>query len=137
MTKLLITLAMLLATGVAGASERATVTRPAELQDAPYADASRTASVAGNQSVQILLRQGGWYKVRTDAGAEGWLRMFSVRLGSSPTRTETASRDDDSGGWFSFFRRSRTGSRQSTATTGIRGLDSGDIKTAQPDPAAV
>lgn len=122
----------LLLTSPVMAGETATVVRATQLTAAPYTDSESHGVLRGEQRVEILERQGGWYRVTTEDGRQGWLRMSSVRLG----KAEKA----EAGGsfWsslFSFTGRSQT--RTASATTGIRGLSEDEILNAAPDQAAV
>lgn len=122
----------LLLTAPALASETATVVRATQLTAAPYTDSESHGVLRGEQRVEIMERQGGWYRVATDDGRRGWLRMSSVRLG------EAEKAEAGSGFWsslFSFTGRSQT--RTASATTGIRGLSEDEIHNAIPDQAAV
>ena len=61
------------------AAEPATVIRAAELKKAPATDAATVAELAENSGVDVLERKGGWTRVKTSAGAEGWVKMLSLR----------------------------------------------------------
>lgn len=107
-------------------AEPATVIRAAELKSAPASDAPTVAQLAENTAVDALERKGGWTRVKTKSG-EGWVKMLSLRYGG-----EAKSGDSGIGRLFSA---ARTGSSGTTVTTGVRGLDADQIKTAQPNAA--
>jgi SH3-like domain-containing protein len=46
----------------------------------PFRDANAVATLTAGDKVEILERQGTWFRVRTTKGA-GWVRMLSVRRG--------------------------------------------------------
>lgn len=109
--------------GVACAAEKALVLRAGDLLDKPFIDAGKNGQVAPNQPVSILQRQGAWAQV--DAGGRsGWVRLLNLRLeaggvGATPVQAVLL----------------RTGSSGRTVTTGVKGLDDGDIEKASIDPA--
>lgn len=130
-TRLLFTVLLCMAPALA-AAESGTIVRATQLANGPYVDAASLGVLRGETGVEILQRDGGWYRVRTDDGREGWVRLSSVRLGAA------AAEDEGGGFWaslFSFTGRSQT--RTASATTGIRGLSEEEIVAAQPNEAAV
>src|SRR3954471_25082797 len=107
-------------------AEPATVIRATELKSEPATDATTMAQLAENSAVDTLERKGGWTKVKTKSG-EGWVKMLALRYGGT-----VKSGDSGIGRLFSV---ARTGSSGTTVTTGVRGLDGDQIKTAQPNAA--
>ena len=103
------------------------------LSSGPYSDASVVTAVPNGAAVTVIERQGGWYHVRTAAGQDGWLPMTSIRYNSSGSGAAAAPGTD----WAGLFNSGRSGSGGSTATTGVRGLNTGDIANAKPDIKAV
>lgn len=125
-----IVLALMLLPVVAFA-EPGTVTRTTQLVAAPYIDAANRGLLERDTGVEVVKRDGGWYRVKADDGREGWVRLSSIRLGE-------AVEEEEGGFWaslFSFTGRAHT--RTASATTGIRGLSETEIRNARPDPAAV
>lgn len=114
-------------------AESATVVRATQLNAAPYTDAERKGILRGETRVEILDRNGGWYRVKVEGnGNEGWVRMASLRLG------ERSAEESESSFWGSLFSfTGRSQSRDTVATTGIRGLSEEEINSATPNPAAV
>ena len=108
------------------AAEPATVIRATELKSEPASDATTMAQLAENTAVEAIERKGGWSRVKTKSG-EGWVKMLALRYGGS-----AKSGDSGIGRLFSV---ARTGSSGTTVTTGVRGLDGDQIKTAQPNAA--
>ena len=121
----------LLLAASAHAGETGTVIRASPLLAQPYSDAASQGVVRGETGVEILERQGGWYRVQADDGQSGWLRLSSIRLGE-------AEEEEAGGFWASLFSfTGRANTRTASATTGIRGLSEAEIRDAKPDLVAV
>jgi hypothetical protein len=121
-------LVLLLPLGAADAAERGAAIRAGELKAKPFLDATNAGTVAANQQLSVLARQGGWVQVEA-GGSTGWLRMLNVRMsgtGAAPAKGGVAG--------ASVF---RTGSSGKTVATGIKGVDEEDIRNASPNPAEV
>ena len=132
MTRWLGLTVLLLLLGVvhAAAVSNAQTVVAGNLTSGPHSDASVVAAVPNATAVTVIERQGGWYHVRLDSGQDGWLPMTSIRyIGGN---TAQASTD-----WSSLFQSGRSGSGSATASTGVRGLNTGDIANAKPDIQAV
>lgn len=112
-----------------GHAEPATLARASELKAQPATDAATLAQLAADAAVDAGERSGGWVRVKTQAGAEGWVKMLALRYGSSGA----AKRGDS--GISQAINVARTGASGTQVTTGVRGLDEADIKTARPSPA--
>jgi hypothetical protein len=110
-------------------AEPASLARAAELKAQPATDAATVAKLAVDAPVDAGERNGGWVKVRTAAGAEGWVKMLSLRYGGPGV----AKRGDT--GITQAINVARTGASGTQVTTGVRGLDEADITTARPNPA--
>lgn len=131
----LILLALLVTLTVhAAAQSTAQTVLGTPLNSAPYSDATAVMQLPAGTNLTIIERQGGWYHVRTSSGKDGWLQMTSIRMDN------TSSGASGSGwgfGWLSSLLESgRSGATGVTATTGVRGLNTGDIANAKPDPQA-
>lgn len=127
-------MAILLASfmATATAADKGTVIRTSPLTDNPSATARTIVVLQRDANIDIVERNGGWYRVKTASGQQGWLRMANVRLG------EVAAAESSQGFWGSLFSfTGRRDSRTAVATTGIRGLSEEDIRNAVPDSAAV
>jgi Bacterial SH3 domain len=109
-------------------AEPATVIRATELKKEPATDAATVAQLAENTAVDALERRSGWTRVRTQ-GAEGWVKMLTLRYGEAGA----AKRGDT--GLSQLFNVARTGTSGTQVTTGVRGLDEAQLKTAQPNGA--
>lgn len=108
-----------------GHAEPATLIRATDLKSEPATDAATLAQLPENAAVETLERQGGWTRVKAAAG-EGWVKMLSLRYGSTK-------RGDS--GLAQMFNVARTGSSGTQVTTGVRGLDEEQLAKAQPNAA--
>ena len=120
--------AALLAAPASGFAEAATVIRATELKRAPATDAASAGQLAENARVDALERQGGWTRVKTPGGAEGWVRMLVLRFEGGG-----AARQGDSG-IAQALNVARTGTSGTQVTTGVRGLDAEQLANAKPNP---
>ena len=75
-------IAVMLASCLAGA-EPATLLRPTELRKEPASDAPTLAPLAEKTNVDVLERKGGWTRVKTESGTEGWVKMLLLRYTGS------------------------------------------------------
>ena len=110
-------------------AEPATLLRASELKAQPASDAAIVAQLAAEAAVDAGERNGGWVRVRTAAGAEGWVKMLALRYGG----TGAAKKGDS--GISQAINVARSGASGTQVTTGVRGLDEADIHTARPNPA--
>jgi hypothetical protein len=109
-------------------AEPATVIRATELKKEPATDAATVAQLPENTAVDALERKSGWTRVKAQAG-EGWVKMLMLRYGEAG-----AAKSGDSG-ISQLFNVARTGTSGTQVTTGVRGLDEEQLKTAQPNSA--
>ena len=110
-------------------AEPAVVIRATELKKDPATDAPTVAELAENAAVDAAERKGGWTRVKTPGGSQGWVKMLLLRYGGPGT----AKAGDT--GLSQMFNVARTGTSGTTVTTGVRGLDAEQISNAQPNPA--
>lgn len=110
-------------------AEPATVVRATDLKQSPATDAATLAPLAESAKVQTLERKGGWTRVKTEAGAEGWVRMLTLRYAGAG---EAKSGDS---GIVQLLNVARTGTSGTQVTTGVRGLDAEEIANAKPNAA--
>jgi hypothetical protein len=106
----------------------ATVIRAVDLKAAPATDAATLAALAEQSKVEMLERKGGWTRVKTPAGAEGWVRMLALRYAG----TGEAKQGDT--GIVQLLNVARTGTSGTQVATGVRGLDPEQLKNAKPNP---
>lgn len=107
----------------------ATVIRAVDLKAAPATDAATLAALAEQSKVEMLERKGGWTRVKTAAGAEGWVRMLALRYAG----TGEAKQGDT--GIVQLLNVARTGTSGTQVATGVRGLDPEQLKNAKPNAA--
>lgn len=110
-------------------AEPATVIRATELKQQPASDAPAAGQLAENAKVDALERQGGWTRVKADGGAEGWVRMLSLRYAGAG-----GAKQGDSG-VAQALNVARTGTSGAQVTTGVRGLDAEQLANARPNAA--
>ena len=122
-------LTLLLLAPVLCLAEPATVLRATELKKEPATDAPTVASLAESAAVDALERKGGWTRVKTGEGAEGWVKMLLLRYGGPG-----AAKQGDSG-VAQLLSVARTGTSGTQVTTGVRGLDAEQLANARPNPA--
>jgi hypothetical protein len=119
-------------TGEAAITKRAT-----DLREAPGESGRSLASLPAQSPLTRLgERQGPWVRVRTEAGATGWLHLFDVgpATGAGANMASGALR-----GITNLFSKGgpSTAVTVPTSTIGVRGLSAEDLAQAQPNPAAV
>lgn len=125
-------LLLALFSGAVLAADSGSMIRASSLNAAPDAASQNLGIIRGTTEVDILERDGGWYRVQTADGRSGWVRMANVRLGA------VAEAEEESSFWGSLFSfGSNRSTRTATATTGIRGLSEEEINAAVPDESAV
>jgi len=110
-------------------AEPATVVRATDLKQSPATDAATLAPLAESARVQALERKGGWTRVKTEAGAEGWVRMLTLRYAGAG---EAQSGDS---GIVQLLNVARSGTSGTQVTTGVRGLDAELLANARPNAA--
>jgi len=107
-----------------------TVVRATELKDKPAAEAKTLKQLAAKSAVTIVDRQGGWLRV-TVQGQQGWVRLLHVSTqpagagGGKANDLEAAKR----------IATGRAGGGNIVATSGIRGLNEEQLRTAAANPA--
>jgi hypothetical protein len=110
-------------------AEPATVVRATELKKDPATDAPTLAQLAESATVEALERRSGWARVKTEAGAEGWVKMLLLRYGGAGPAKQGDS------GVAQMLNVARTGTSGTQVTTGVRGLDAEQLTKAQANPA--
>ena len=117
-------LAMVLMASPALGAETGKLVVAEPLKAEPFRDAKNLAQRASGDGLQILKRQGGWYQVKSGKG-NGWVRMLSVRRAD----VKKASAASEASGLLALAS-GRAGTGAVVATTGIRGLDEEQLKSA-------
>lgn len=125
------------------AGEPAVARRATELREAPAATARSLAALPEGSALQRSEeRQGPWVRVRTAAGAAGWVHMFDLGPASGAGSGSGGGLADTAAGALRgvaslFGKPAPTRVTTPTSTIGIRGLGAEDLAQAQPDTAAV
>lgn len=120
---------MLLIAQIAWAGESGTALKTDSLRAEPFADAKETAKLAAGDKVEILKKSGGWLQVKSAKGS-GWVRMLSIRKG-------TARKGSGEASGVLALASGRAGTGKVVATTGIRGLNEEELKSAKFNEAEV
>ncbi len=123
---LLATSLFLLALSPARAVETGTLIKADTLRAEPFGDAKAVVTLATGVKVDILQKNGGWLQVKSAKG-KGWVRMLSVRRA-------TAAKPSGATGVLALAS-GRAGTGKVVATTGIRGLNEEELKTASYNEA--
>ena len=111
-------------------AEPATVIRATELRSAPATDAAVLAPLAENARVDALERKGGWTRIKEEGGAEGWVRMLTLRYAGGGGEAKQG----DSG-IVQLLNVARSGTSGTQVATGVRGLDAEQLANAKPNAA--
>ena len=74
---------------IAVAAETGSALKNDTLRKEPFADAKSAGTLARGESVQILKKQGAWLQVKTKK-TTGWVRLLSVKRGSSGSGNQSA-----------------------------------------------
>ncbi|MBY0576892.1 MAG: SH3 domain-containing protein [Gallionellaceae bacterium] len=123
MTRLILTLAALLLSGALHAAESGTALKSDDLKAEPFRDAKTVATLTSGDKVDILNKDGGWLQVNSAKG-KGWVRMLSIRKGDAHKGS------GDTSGLLGLAS-GRAGTGKVVATTGIRGLNEEELKSAK------
>lgn len=116
----------LLACGQALGADGGIARKDSALMKAPYRDAQAAGTLAKGAKVDILEKRGGWYRVKSGK-LDGWVRMLSIRRGQP--------RKGSGGNELAALASGRAGTGRVVSTTGIRGLDEEELKSARFDEA--
>jgi hypothetical protein len=108
---------------VATATESGSALKTDDIKAEPFRDAKAVGALASGDKVEILSKDGGWLKVKSQKG-NGWVRMLSIRKTGSGKATGNA-------GGLLALASGRAGTGKVVATTGIRGLSEEELKSAQ------
>jgi len=115
---------LLAATGVHAATGGAAI-KADNIKGEPFSDAQTVGTLAPGDKVEIIKKDGGWLQIKSARGA-GWVRMLSIRRGDA----HKASAGSEVAGLLGLAS-GRAGTGQVVATTGVRGLNEEDLKSAR------
>jgi hypothetical protein len=108
--------------GMALAGEAGSMSKADEMKAEPFRDAKSVKALAVGEKLDILSKQGGWFKVKVGK-VTGWVHMLSVRKGDAKKGTNKAS-------GLLALSSGRAGTGKVVATTGVRGLNEAELKAA-------
>lgn len=123
--KTIILISFLFAFQAEAAVEAGVALKSEAIKKEPFSDAKTIATLRAGDKVNIFGKDGGWLKVKSASGS-GWVRMLSIRKGAATKGKSLA----DS---FKGLASGRAGTGKVVATTGIRGLNEEELKTAKFD----
>lgn len=110
------------------AAEAGTALKADSMRVQPFSDAKIVGSFSKNEKLQILTKKGAWLQVKTNK-ATGWVRLLSVKRGTTTTASQTSGALSVASG--------RAGTGQVVATTGVRGLSEQELKSAKFSEAEI
>jgi len=116
------------------AGEAAQILIKTDLKQEPFADAQTIATLDASTAVEVIKRQGGWMQVKPTTGAEGWVKMTSIKIGGPGA---AAKGDTGLSSLWNAASQGRSDNTGVTVATGVRGLSPEDMKNAKPDPEEV
>jgi hypothetical protein len=105
-----------------------------DLKQEPFADAKTIATLDASTAVEVIKRQGGWMQVKPATGAEGWVKMTTIKIGGPGA---AAKGDTGMTSLWNVASQGRSGNTGVTVATGVRGLSPEDMKNAKPAPDEV
>jgi uncharacterized protein YgiM (DUF1202 family) len=118
----MIALCALLCAHSVWAAESGSLLKADELKAEPFRDAKTVQPLAAGDKVEIVSKEGGWFKVKAGK-ANGWVKMLSVRKGDAKKGSGEAA-------GLLALSSGRAGTGKVVATTGIRGLNEEELKAA-------
>ena len=105
------------------AAETGSVIRADGIKAEPFRDAKTIATLSVGDKVEIVKKNGGWLQIKSLKG-KGWVHMLNVRK-------EGVRKDAGDMGGLLGLASGRAGTGKVVATTGIRGLDEVELKSAK------
>jgi len=123
--KLIVVIFLILAIKPVFAVETGTALKADAIKKEPFSDSQTLGTLGVGDKVNILKKDGGWLNVKSVKG-NGWVRMLSIRKGDA--KKEKGMVDS-----FKGLASGRAGTGKVVATTGIRGLNEEELKSAKFD----
>ena len=106
-----------------------TAVKPDAIRAEPFVDAREIGTLAKDDPVEIVAKEGGWLKIGSTKG-NGWVRLLTIRRGKPGKAGYTVE-------GVLALASGRAGTGKVVATTGIRGLGEEDLKAARFNGAQV
>ena len=119
---LAVSLPALLLASLCIAAETGSALKNDSMRFEPFADAKVTGAFSRGDNLEILNKKGAWLQVKSKNNT-GWVRLLSVKRGSSGAGSQTAGVLAAASG--------RAGTGQIVSTTGVRGLGEEELKAAK------
>jgi len=117
-------------------AEPAVTVRQFDLKQQPAGDAKAVASVAAGTAVDVVKREGAWVQLK--AGSDtGWTKLFDIKMGTASAGAAAPAAKSSGLSGIAQTLNLATGRRDSSVTTGVRGLDEEMLRKAQPNPQEV
>lgn len=120
---------ILVLTAALASAEPAVTVKQVDLKATPAADAKTVATLPASSNVDLVLRQGAWVQLKAGDNT-GWAKLFDIRLPSAGGAASAKS----SGNSLAQTLNLAAGNRDSSVTTGVRGLDGETLAKATPNP---
>lgn len=139
MKTILAIMALLLSASVVQA-EPATITRATELRGTAAINGPVLGPLPVGATVELVSTAGGWARVQTSDGKEGFVRKLNIKpgIGGEVAKANKGEKPAAAiGGIATLGNVMRTGSSSAVVTTGVKGLSKEDIARATPNPAEV
>ncbi|MEP7061030.1 MAG: SH3 domain-containing protein [Betaproteobacteria bacterium] len=112
-------------------AEPAVTVRAVELRAQPASDAKSIKSLPAESAVDVVGRQGAWVQLRS-ARITGWAKLFDIRVGESGAPVAAKKGGNGVADTLGLA----MGTRGSSVTTGVRGLDADMLARASPNAQA-
>lgn len=110
-------------------AESAVTVRAVELKLHPASDAKTVVSLPAETAVDVVTRQGAWVQLKSGR-TSGWTKLFDIRAAASAAPAAAKK----SGSGIADTLGLAMGTRGSSVTTGVRGLDADMLAQATPNP---
>jgi hypothetical protein len=121
----------ILAATSAHAADTGSAIKADEIKAEPFRDAKTIGQIASGDKVDILGKNGGWLQIKMAKGS-GWVKMLSIRRGAARQASAGSPVSD-----LSRLASGRAGTGRVVATTGVRGLNEEELKSAKFNEAEV
>jgi hypothetical protein len=108
--------------GKVHAGEAGSMSKADDMKTEPFRDAKSVKALAMGEKLDILSKQGGWFKVKAGK-AIGWVHMLSVRKGDAKQGASNVT-------GLLALSSGRSGTGKVVASTGVRGLNEEELKAA-------
>lgn len=102
-----------------------------DLKSEPFIDSKTLVNLPASSTVDVLKRQGGWFRVKPAGHGDGWVKLFAVKLNGAGSDGKGES---GMSSLWNVAMKGRSGNSEVTGAAGIRGLNPEDMKNAQPAP---